>query len=50
MKTLTIAVATATFSNTRLAAFLQLTKHVFDINGFFKRFSVNLSKLKVTIA
>ena len=50
MKTLTIAVTTATLSNTHLAAILQLMEHVFDINGFFKRFSVNLSKLKVTIA
>ena len=31
---------TTTVSNTRLAAFLQLTKHVFGINGFLRRSSV----------
>ena len=31
---------TTTLSNTRLAAFLQLTKHVFGTYGFLKRSSV----------
>ena len=41
---------TTTVSNTRLAAFLQLTKHVSGINGFLRRSSVWLSELKVMVA
>ena len=49
IKTLSMLLTT-TLSNTRLAALLQLTKHVFGINGFPRRSSVRLSELKVMFA